>query len=152
MRAVRLAVGGLLLAASTLHAQAAKPHRLQWGPAPDALPKGAKMAVVRGDPAGTGPFAVRLSMPANYRIPPHFHPTAEHVTVKVGTLLVGMGDTFNADSTKPLRKGQSGEIPARAHHFALTRGATVIEISSTAPFAITYVHPRDDPRNAAGTP
>ena len=146
------AAAALLLAAVPLHAQAAPHGKLQWGPVPDALPKGAKMAVVRGDPSGTGPFAVRLSMPAKYTVPPHFHPTAEKVTVKVGTLLVGMGDTFNADSTKPLRKGQSGEIPAKQHHFAQARGATVIEISGRGPFAITYVDPKDDPRNAAAQP
>ena len=34
-------------------------------------------------------------MPAGYKFPPHFHPTTEMVTVKKGTFLVGMGDTFD---------------------------------------------------------
>src|SRR6478672_4204754 len=32
---------------------------LKWGAAPDALPKGASMAVVAGDPSKTGPFVLR---------------------------------------------------------------------------------------------
>jgi hypothetical protein len=151
MRTLAIAAA-LLLAAAPLHAQAASHGKLQWAPAPDALPKGAKMAVVRGDPSSAGPFTVRLSMPNKFIVPPHYHPTAETVTVKVGTLLAGMGDTFNADSMKPLRKGQSADIPAKQHHFVQTRGATVIEISGKGPFAITYVHPKDDPRNAAAKP
>ena len=62
--------------------EAAKGERaLQWGPAPDAFPAGAKMAVEKGDPTKSGGFVVRLSFPADYKIPPHWHPTAEHVRV-----------------------------------------------------------------------
>jgi len=55
--------------------------QLTWGPAPDAFPAGAKMAVEKGNPMKAGEFTVRLSFPANYKIPPHFHPSDEHVRV-----------------------------------------------------------------------
>jgi hypothetical protein len=42
--------------------------------------------VMAGDPAATGPVALRLKMPAGYTIPAHWHPTDEHVTVLSGTL------------------------------------------------------------------
>jgi quercetin dioxygenase-like cupin family protein len=49
------------------------------------LPKGAMMVVLSGDPAATGPVVLRLKMPAGYKIPAHWHPTDEHVTVLSGT-------------------------------------------------------------------
>jgi quercetin dioxygenase-like cupin family protein len=127
-------------------ASAAKSDSLKWGPAPDVFPAGAKMAVERGDPSKSGEFVVRLSMPANYRIAPHFHPTDEHVTVRSGTFLVGMGDALDAAKTKPMAPGDTGSIPAKMHHFALTKTPTVLSIRADGPFAMTYVNPADDPR------
>jgi hypothetical protein len=45
-------------------------------------------------------------MPAGYKIPPHWHPTDENVTVLSGTLGAGMGDKFDKSSAsllKPVR-------------------------------------------------
>jgi quercetin dioxygenase-like cupin family protein len=61
------------------------PGDLKWMDAPPGLPPGAKMAVLEGDPNKKGPFTVRLQAPAGYKIPPHTHPTTEHVTVISGT-------------------------------------------------------------------
>src|SRR6266702_7577073 len=148
MRAVGLAfslsTSLLLSVAPAIHAQATpaeKPAALKWGLAPAVFPPGARMAVVSGDPGKAGPFTVELAFPAGYKIPPHFHPTIETVTVKKGTLLVGMGDTFDASKTKPMQAGDSGSIPANAHHFAAAKGATFITVSAMGPFAMTYVHP-----------
>jgi len=85
---------GLSLASSPLLAQSTTP-ALHWGPAPAAFPKGALMAVVSGDPSEPAMFTIELAMPAGYRIPPHFHPTDEHVTIKEGIFLVGMGDRLD---------------------------------------------------------
>jgi quercetin dioxygenase-like cupin family protein len=104
------------------------------------------MAVERGDPSKSGEFIVRLSLPANYRIPPHWHPTDEHVTIHSGTLYVGMGDALDKTKTKPMAPGDSGTIPAKMHHFALTKDATVLGIRAEGPFALTYVNPADDPQ------
>src|SRR5262245_12013524 len=41
--------------------------------------------VLTGDPGKDGPYAVRVRLPAGYKIPPHTHPTAENVTVLSGT-------------------------------------------------------------------
>jgi hypothetical protein len=119
---------------------------LTWGPAPDAFPAGAKMAVERGDPMKKGEFVVRLSLPADYKIPPHWHPTAEHVRVVSGEFMVGMGDALDATKTMKLAAGDTGSLGAKMHHFALTRGPTEISIRSEGPFAMTYVNAADDPR------
>jgi len=155
MRILTLPACLVLVVARPLHAQAAptaQPNLRHWGPAPGVFPKGARMAVVSGDPGKAGPFTIELAMPAGYRIPPHFHPTAETVTVKKGTLLVGMGNTFDVSKAKPMQVGDSGSIPANAHHFAAVKGATFITVSAMGPFAMTYVNPADDPQKAAAKP
>ena len=38
--------------------------------------------------------------------------------------------------------------PAGGHHFAVTRGRTIVQVHGEGPFAITYVDPADDPANA----
>ncbi|QNP46214.1 cupin domain-containing protein [Sphingomonas sediminicola] len=78
-----------LLAGSAVHTEA-RP-ALTWGPAPPSLPKGAKLAVVSGDPGQAGPFVIQLKFPPGYAVPPHRHPTDEHVTVVHGALTLGMG-------------------------------------------------------------
>lgn len=133
-------------------AAAAKPAALHWGPAPAAFPKGAKLAVVSGDPGKAAPFVVELSMPAGYRIPPHFHPTDESVEVKKGTFLVGMGDTFATSAMKPMKAGDKGVVPADAHHYATAKGATIVSVSAMGPFAMIYVNPADDPRQHSANP
>jgi mannose-6-phosphate isomerase-like protein (cupin superfamily) len=119
---------------------------LQWGPAPDAFPAGAKMAVEKGDPMKSGEFVVRLSLPANYTIPPHWHPTAEHVRIVSGQFLVGMGDVVDASKTMKLAPGDTGTIAAKMHHFAIAPVATELSIRAQGPFAMTYANPADDPR------
>jgi quercetin dioxygenase-like cupin family protein len=110
------------------------------------LPAGARMAVVTGDPGKAAPFTVMLEMPPGYVVPPHRHPTDEHVTVRSGQFRYGMGDRINEKTTKSLRPGQSVNLTANMNHYAMTRGRTVIAISAVGPFEITYVDPADDPR------
>lgn len=119
---------------------------LAWGPAPAVFPAGARMAVVSGDPGKAGMFTVQLSMPDGYRIPPHYHPSDEHVVVRQGTLMVGMGEVLDPAMAKAMAPGDSGTLPARKPHFAFTRGETVISVSAMGPFGMTYVNPADDPQ------
>ena len=118
---------------------------IKWGPAPPVLPAGAKMAVLTGDPAGNGFVTVRLKMPAGYKIPPHWHPTDEHVTVLSGSLAIGMGDTLDKKQSKLLKVGGYGVAPANMHHFAWTPAGATIELSLMGPLQVTYVNPADDP-------
>jgi hypothetical protein len=122
---------------------------LKWGDAPPVLPKGAKLAVLQGDPGKPGPFVMRLSTPANYRIAAHSHSQAENVTVISGTLLLGMGDKFDTKGLKPMKTGTFGSIPAKTNHYAMTKTPSVIQIHGEGPFDLTYVDPADDPQKAA---
>ena len=151
MRTVRLAVvavAALVTAAAALGLSAGTAPGVKWGPAPPFLPKGARIAVMSGDPTQSGEFTIRLQFPAGYVIKPHFHPNDEHVTVLSGRFLVGMGDSLVRRGMTTL--GPDGFItaPAQAHHFAIAARRTVVQVNGEGPFAITYVHAADDPRSA----
>ena len=119
--------------------------QLKWGPAPAVFPAGAKMAVVSGDPSKSGPYVVQLQMPNLYKIAPHFHPTAENILVKSGRFGVGMGDSLRKNLMKPMNPGDKMTVAPNMHHYAMARGETIVEVSGTGPFKLTYVHPADDP-------
>jgi quercetin dioxygenase-like cupin family protein len=144
---VLLSMGIASMAGAQTHAAP-----LKWGPAPPFFPKGARFTVLQGDPSQTGVYTVRLEMPPGYTIKPHTHPTDEHVTVVSGTLLLGMGDTVRTKGATLLTSGGFITAKAQAHHFAVARGRTVVQVHGEGPFAITYVNPKDDPRNAKPQP
>lgn len=121
------------------------PPRLHWGPAPAIFPAGAMMALVSGDPSTEGPVQVLLSMPDGYKIPPHFHPTDEVIEVKQGTFLVGMGDSLDPKSAKPMNRGDKSSVPANMHHYVIVLGRTDVAVSARGPLAMIYVNTADDP-------
>ena len=122
---------------------------MQWSYAPPMLPKGAKVAVLQGDPSKPGPFVIRLSAPDGYKIAPHSHSKAENLTVISGTFLYGMGDKFDAKALKPMKPGAFGSVPACTNHYAMAKGPTVVQIHGDGPFDIKYVNPGDDPQQMA---
>jgi quercetin dioxygenase-like cupin family protein len=121
------------------------PSEIKWGDAPPMVPKGAKLAVLYGDPNKDGLFVVRAKLPANYRIAAHSHPTDEVVTVLSGTLFVGMGDKLAPASAKAFPAGSLVVAPAKTNHYVLTKQPTVIEVTAMGPLQFTYVNPADDP-------
>lgn len=121
------------------------PDELQWTDVP-SLPAGAKLAVIEGPLNEAVPFTFRIKFPANYRLPAHWHPAIEHVTVISGTFHMGAGDTLDAAQTQALRPGSVAIMQPKTTHFALTRDETVVQVHGVGPWAITYVNPADDPR------
>jgi hypothetical protein len=126
------------------------PDEMKWGPGPPSLPPGAKLAVLEGNPAQAGaPFTLRVLFPNGYMIPPHWHPTAEHVMVLKGKINLGVGDKFDRSAAKVMPEGSFMVMPQGTRHFAWTRGETIIQVYGTGPFEVNYVNPGDDPRNKA---
>jgi len=120
---------------------------MQWGPGPDSLPPGGQMSVLDGDPSKAGvPFVIRAKLPDGYKVPPHWHPTTENVSVISGSLVVGMGDKWDDTKTTTLKAGAFAKLPKGTHHYAGAKGETVLQIHAIGPFGITYVNPTDDPR------
>jgi hypothetical protein len=140
--------GGTKMATGPAHAVVLTPADLKWGEAPPMMPPGAKAAVLEGDPGKSGPFTVRLRMPDGYKIPAHWHPTTERVTVISGTFNAGMGDKLDETQGKALPPGSFASLGAKMRHFAWATGETEVQVSGTGPFAFNYVNPADDPRNA----
>lgn len=132
---------------SEQHAIIALPGKIAWAPAPPILPRGAELAVVEGDPSKAAAFTMRLRMPDGYRIPPHFHPFVEHVTVIQGTFRVGMGERFDQSTLGELPIGTFAALAPGVRHFAQAKGETVIQLHGVGPWSLTYVNSADDPRN-----
>lgn len=149
---IPLAGVALAVAASTLPAGAMEasvvvaPEEIAWAPAPASLPPGAQAAVLYGDPAKEGLFALRLKLPDGYHIPPHTHPRPEIVTVISGTFRLGTGDTADEATAQVLPAGSFFAMEPGMVHHVFTEGETVVQINTSGPWGITYVDARDDPR------
>ncbi|MDP2246788.1 MAG: cupin domain-containing protein [Nitrosomonadales bacterium] len=119
---------------------------IKWNDEP-ILPKGAKSALLVGDPSKAGVFIAWLRFPANYPIPPHTHPFTEVITVLKGKLGNGMGEKFDKTNGEMLNTGDSFVLPAgHAHYVWTTDEETIVELIATGPWDITYTNPADDPR------
>ena len=123
------------------------PAEFKWTDAPPGLPPGAKVAVLSGDPSKPGPFTLRAVFPANYKVPPHTHPSYENVVVLEGTLHMGSAEKFDESKTTPLNAGGYSAIPANHPHFVFNKEKVTIQVNGEGPFAINYINPADDPRN-----
>jgi ketosteroid isomerase-like protein/quercetin dioxygenase-like cupin family protein len=119
-----------------------------WGDPPPALPTGAKVAVISGDPSKPGPFVIRIQFPAGYKVAPHWHPVDENVTLLAGTMSVGMGETWDDTKMQAFTAGSYVVLPAQSRHYVVAKTAATIQIGSTGPFVINYVNPADDPSKA----
>jgi quercetin dioxygenase-like cupin family protein len=124
------------------------PEQIKWGECPPALPPGAQCAVLEGDlKAANRLFAYRLKLPDNYKIPTHFHPADEHLVVISGVFNMGLGDKLDRQATHAMTAGSFMVMPKGTRHFAWTRGETIIQVYAIGPWGLTYVNPKDDPRN-----
>jgi quercetin dioxygenase-like cupin family protein len=122
------------------------PDQLKWGPGPASLPPGAEVAVIEGDPAKAGLFTLRAKVPDGYTVPPHSHPTDEHLTIISGTLMMAMGSKVDESAMQALGPGGYASMPAHANHYVRAKGATILQVSAMGPFDVKYADPKDDPR------
>ncbi|SRR6266581_2779050 len=117
------------------------PESLRWQPHVG----GSMKAVVSGDPSQPGPYVMRIKAPDGFRIPPHWHPQDENVTVLSGTFRVGTGEKWDDAALRDLGPGGFLLIPREMRHFASSRGETIIQLHGVGPFQINWVNPADDP-------
>jgi quercetin dioxygenase-like cupin family protein len=119
---------------------------IKWGPASAKLPPGAVMAILDGEPQKPGaPFTIRVKVPDGYSVPPHTHPTDEHLTVIQGTILLGMGETFDRAKLREFPAGGYAKLPKGKPHFNFYKGETIIQLHGIGPYDVRYVNPGDDP-------
>jgi quercetin dioxygenase-like cupin family protein len=114
-------MSGLLLAGASagapLSAQeppvtwTAKDSKLKWGPCPEFLPKGCRIAVLHGDPAKNN-ADIFLRVPANSTLPRHWHTSPERMVLVSGELQV----TYDGQKTAVLKPGSYAYGPAKLPH------------------------------------
>lgn len=144
--AIVASIAGLSVAQEKQEPSINSPDKLTWKDGPASLPKGAKIAILEGDPGKSGPFVFRVKLPDGYKIPPHTHPKTERVTIVSGKFFLGMGDKFSAKHAVELTAGTYGNWPAGMKHFVWVEGETIVQFHGDGPWSIEYVYPADDPR------
>jgi quercetin dioxygenase-like cupin family protein len=146
MRELLIAASIWFLVTSAARPQSLNEASLRWSN-PTTLPLGALAAVASGDPRAPGVSTILLSMPNGYRVGAHHHPGYEHLEVREGTLLVGMGDVPDPKRTRRLVAGDSLTVPAGKHHYWIARGRrTILALTFSGPYTITYLRADDAPR------
>jgi len=122
-----------------------KPGQLVWKP----LVPGVEMAVVSGDPDKKGGlYVIRIRSKGQVKVPPHWHPTDEHITVLAGSFLCARGEKYDASKLIVLEPGAHALMSARLPHFALHKAGNVVEVYGEGPFTPHFVNPEDDPKRA----
>lgn len=123
------------------------PDRIDWTKNPRGMPGGYQQAAIEGNPRNGEEYVFRARLAANWRAMPHYHPTDEHITVLEGAAYIGFGRTFDERDAVALPAASYVAIRAGAVHFFFSRTGCVIQVHGCGPQRITYVDPRDDPRN-----
>ena len=122
---------------------------MKWNP----LNANVSISVLSGSPDIEGvPFVMRLKLADGTRVPPHWHPVDEHLTVVSGALHMGMGKRFNESLATAMSAGTYCTMPKNVPHYAWVSGETVVQIHGIGPFKTypvsTHPHrskPRPDP-------
>ena len=113
---------------------------LKWTP----IIKGCDIAVVEGNPDAEGqPFVIRFRCADGAKVPAHWHPTDENLTVLKGAFLVGMGDSFDESKLQTMNVGNFILMPKEMHHFASNKGETIVQIHGTGPFKVNWLNPSE---------
>lgn len=113
---------------------------LKWTP----IIQGCELASVAGNPDAEGaPFVVRLRCADGAKIPAHWHPTDENVTVLKGTFLAGMGETFDETKMMTMNVGNFVLMPKEMRHYAMSKGETIVQVHGAGPFKVNWVNPSE---------
>ena len=113
---------------------------LKWTP----IMKGCDLAGVSGDSNAEGaPFVLRIRCVDGTKVPAHWHPMDENLTVLKGTFLVGTGETFDEAKLQTMNVGNFLTMPKEMRHFAICKGETIVQVHGTGPFKVNWVNPSE---------
>jgi anti-sigma factor ChrR (cupin superfamily) len=113
---------------------------LKWTP----IIKGCDLASVAGDSNVEGaPFVLRIRCTDGTKIPAHWHPTDENLTVLKGIFLVGMGETFDESKMMTMNVGNFAAMPKESRHYAMCKGETIVQVHGAGPFKVNWVNPTE---------
>jgi anti-sigma factor ChrR (cupin superfamily) len=106
--------------------------------------KGCDLAAVSGNPNAEGaPFVLRIRCVDGIKVPAHWHPMDENLTVLKGTFLIASGETFDESKLQPMNVGNFVTMPKEMRHFALCKGETIVQVHGTGPFKVNWVNPSE---------
>lgn len=125
------------------HHTVVRPRDLKWTPM--ELP-GAELAVVSGDPSKPGEFVIRIKLADGTKVPPHWHPTDEHITVMRGIFAVGTGILYDETKLEDMQPAMYALMPKNIRHFGLSKGESVVQVHGQGPFVVNWVNPADVPK------
>jgi quercetin dioxygenase-like cupin family protein len=122
---------------------------LKWTP----IIKGCEIATVAGDPSAEGTqFVIRFRCADGAKVPAHWHPTDEYLTVLKGAFLVGTGDTLEESKLQTMNVGNFILMPKEMRHFAVNKGETIVQVHGMGPFKVNWVNPSEvEPPDAPAT-
>ena len=100
------------VAAEPALARSASDPNLDWGPCPDFFPSGCEIAVLHGDPAKPN-ADVFFRVPGNYKLPKHWHSSAERMVLVAGELSV----TYEGQAAVILSPGMYAYGPPERPHY-----------------------------------
>ena len=128
------------------------PEDIDWEPFA-AFPPPARLAVVVGHPAESGPYVVRVKVPSGVKLMPHRHQEDRVYTVMSGVFYIGLGDQFDAAELQAYPPGSVVVLPGGTSHFHWAKsGEYVTQVTAIGPISLDYLNPADDPRNSQAHP
>lgn len=115
------------------------PDEIQWS-APSASASPLQVVVLAGNPKKAVLYTVRIKIPANFKVQPHWHHKNRMVSVISGTLHYGYGDTFDETRMRALPPGSFFTEPAKQPHFAWAKsGDVIVQVTAVGPTGTTHL-------------
>lgn len=104
---------------------------------------GMRILSLYGEPSQPGEsFAFRLQVGDGFKMAPHTHPVAEHITVLSGRFFVGLGKTMDRAAAVEYGPDSYIAIAAGTPAFMWAEGETVVQVHGVGPFTTEFVDPR----------
>lgn len=105
--------------------------------------QGALITVLEGDPNSDSLYTIRLKIPANYIVKPHWHTSNERVTILSGSVYVGFGNRVDKNNSVKFTVGGYYVNPPDLHHFVWTDEASEIQITGIGPWVVNYADEKE---------
>ena len=100
---------------------------------------GTLIAILEGNPKSDSLYTIRLKIPANFIVRPHWHTSDERVTVLSGSVYVGFGDKIDRNKSKKFTVDGYYVNPPDIHHFVWTDEPAEIQITGIGPWVVKYI-------------
>jgi quercetin dioxygenase-like cupin family protein len=122
------------------------PEDVDWKPFA-SFPPSVRLAVVVGNPAEHGPYAIRVKVPSGVKLMPHRHSEDRIYTVISGVFYIGRGEQFDGDKLVAYPPGSVIVLPGGTAHFHWAKsGQYISQVNAIGPLGFEYVDPNCDPR------